>query len=274
MNKNEAGKNVGINIDEDVKENYIVSSLVRGLQILSTFTVKRPSLKVSEIAEITGLDQATVFRFVYTLEKLGYLVREEESKRYHQGVKMLTLGLPARQGIAVREVALPVMIPMSKTVNEVIGLAILDGVDAVTVATAEVLEKTVFSTPIGHRSPAYCTATGKILLAYQPDDVLDRLISRIDFASYTPQTIVDPARFREELLEARQRGYAIQDGELIPNLGSIAAPVINYHNDIVAALNISGLSMHILHEESTAFYIDEVIKNARAISTELGYRAG
>ena len=55
-------------INGDVKENYIVSSLVRGLQILSTFTPKRPALKVSEIAEITGLDQATVFRFVYTLE--------------------------------------------------------------------------------------------------------------------------------------------------------------------------------------------------------------
>jgi DNA-binding IclR family transcriptional regulator len=260
--------------DGEVKENYIVSSLVRGLQILSAFTVKRPSLKVSEIAEMTGLDQATVFRFVYTLEKLGYLVREEESKRYHQGVKMLTLGLPARKGIAVREVALPVMIPMSKTVNEVVTLAILDGVDAVTVATAEILEKTVFSTPIGHRSPSYCTATGKILLANQPDDVLDRLISRIDFAPYTQQTIVNPARFREELLEARQRGYAIQDGELIANLGSIAAPIINYHKDIVAALNISGLSMHILHEEKTAFYIDEVLKNARAISAELGYRAG
>jgi DNA-binding MarR family transcriptional regulator len=62
------------NKNEEVNENYIVSSLVRGLRILSTFTTKRPSLKVSEIAEINGLDQATVFRFVYTLEKLGYLV--------------------------------------------------------------------------------------------------------------------------------------------------------------------------------------------------------
>lgn len=260
--------------EEEIKENYIVSSLVKGLQILSAFTVTRPALKASEIVEMTGFDQATVFRFLYTLEKTGYLVREEDTKRYHQSVRMLTLGLPARQGIAVREVALPVMIPMSKTVNEVITLAILDGVDAVTVATAEILEKTVFSTPIGHRSPAYCTATGKILLAYQPDDVLERLISRIDFVSYTQQTIVDPVRFREELLEARQRGYATQDGELISNLGSIAAPVINFHKDVVAALNISGLSMHILHEEKTAFYIDEVLKNARAISAELGYRVG
>ena len=113
---------------DDLKENYIVSSLVRGLKILSTFTVKTPSLKVSEIAEMTGLDQATVFRFVYTLEYLGYLVRDEETKRYHQSVRMLSLSLPAREGIAVREVALPVMFELSEKINETVKLAVLDGV--------------------------------------------------------------------------------------------------------------------------------------------------
>ena len=101
----------------DVKEEYIVSSLVRGLQILSTFTSEKPSLKVSEIAEINGLDQATAFRFVYTLEKLGYLVRDEETKRYRQSVRMLTIGLPARNGLTVRHVALPMITKLSKTVS-------------------------------------------------------------------------------------------------------------------------------------------------------------
>jgi DNA-binding IclR family transcriptional regulator len=112
------------------------------------------------------------------------------------------------------------------------------------------------------------------LLACQPDNVLDQLISRIVFAPYTQQTIVDPVRFREEMLVARQCGYATQDGELIPNLGSIAAPIINYHKDVVGAINISGLSMHIFHEEKTAFYIDELIKSAQAVSTTLGFRVG
>ncbi len=92
---------------DEVKENYIVSSLVRGLKILSAFTVKKPALKVSEIAEMTKLDQATVFRFIYTLEHLGYLIRDEDTKRYHQSVRMLTLALPAREGIPVRESPYP-----------------------------------------------------------------------------------------------------------------------------------------------------------------------
>lgn len=258
-------------MDEEIKENYIVSSLVKGLQILSTFTVKKPALKASEIAETTGFDQATVFRFLYTLEKLGYLVREEETKRYHQGVRMLTLSLPARQGIAVREVALPFMFELSKKINEVVTLSMLDGVEIVTVAIVDIPEKTIFSTPIGHRSPGYCTAAGKALLACQPMENWDRLISRIEFFPYTPQTIVDPKLFREELLRIRQQGYATQDGELIADLGSLAAPIFNYHKDVDTAINISGLSMHILHEEKTAVYVNELIKSAQIISTELGH---
>lgn len=256
---------------DEIKENYIVSSLVRGLQILSTFTPKRPALKVSEIAEITGLDQATVFRFVYTLEKLGYLMRDEETKRYHQTVRMLTLSLPARQGIAVREVSLPVMYDLSKTVKEVVTLAVLDGVDVVNIGIVEIPEKIVFSTPIGHRSPGYCTAAGKVLMAYQPVETWDRMINRIDFERYTERTIADPKQFRAELARTRERGYGLQDGELIANLSSIAAPIIDFHGDVAGALNISGFSMLLMNEEKKDTYIHEVVKAARVISTELGH---
>jgi IclR family pca regulon transcriptional regulator len=256
---------------EDLKENYIVSSLVRGLKILSAFTVKRPSLKVSEIAEMTGLDQATVFRFVYTLEHMGYLIRDEESKRYRQSVRMLSLSLPAREGLTVREVALPVMFELSGKINESVKLAVLDGVEIVMIALAEVMDKLVYRTPIGHRSPAYCTAQGKVLLAYQPLENWDRLISRIDFVKRTENTIVDPQVFRQELLKVRQQGYSVQDGELIVGLGSIAAPIFDHTGRIAGAINISGLSMDIMHDERINVYLEELLKSARVISTKLGY---
>lgn len=257
----------------DVNEQYIVSSLVRGLQILSTFTPKRPALKVSEIAEITGLDQATVFRFVYTLEKLGYLIRDEDTKRYHQSVRMLTLSLSARQGIAVREVALPRMYELSDKVNEIVTLSVLDGVEAITIGVIEIREKIVFTLPLGHRSPAYCTAMGKALMAFQPIETWDRLIPRIEFVQYTENTIVDPQQFREELLRVRKQGYAVSDGELIANMGSIAAPVMDFHRDVAGAINISGFSMQVLHEERTEDFIRELTHTAQTVSAELGYIA-
>ncbi len=256
---------------DDIKENYIVSSLVRGLKILSAFTVKRPALKVSEIAEMTSLDQATVFRFIYTLEHLGYLVRDEDSKRYHLSVRMLSLSLPARSGIAVREVALAPMYELSKELNETIKLAVLDGVEAVTVGVMEVLDKLNYQTPIGHRSPAYCTSEGKVLLAYQPPETWNQLIAKIDFVPRTENTITDTNLFREELLKTRQLGYAVQDSELILGYGSIAAPVFGHNGEVAGAVNISGLAMQILHEDKLDFFVQELTALARNISNKLGY---
>lgn len=256
---------------EDVNENYIVSSLVRGLQILSTFTAKRPSLKVSDIAEINGFDQATVFRYVYTLEKLGYLVRDKETKSYHQGVRMITIGLPAREGIIVRDVSLPMMYELSKNINQTVKLAILDGVDTVTIAVAEIPDQIYFRTRIGERSPTYGTALGKVLLAYQPVETWDKLISQLDFLPQTERTIVDPKIFREELLRIRQQGHSIQDGELVIGLGSVAAPIFDYHNEIVAAIDLSGLSAEILNEKRIDYFIGEIVNSARRISADLGH---
>jgi len=256
---------------EEVKENYIVSSLVRGLKILSAFTVKKPALKVSEIAEMTKLDQATVFRFIYTLEHLGYLVRDEDTKRYHQSVRMLTLGLPAREGIPVRELALSSMNELSKKINESVKLGILDGVDLITVGVVEILDKLSYRTPIGHRAPAYCTALGKVLLAYLPLDRWDRMISMIDFVPRTENTITDPSKFREALMQIRRQGFARQDGELILGLGSIAAPIFEHSGEVTAAVNISGLSTEILHEAKADILISELMLCARDISAKLGY---
>ena len=265
---------------KDIKENYIVSSLVRGFKILSSFTVKRPALKVSELAEMTGLDQATVFRFVYTLEKMGYLVRDDETKRYKQGVRMLALSLPAREGVAARSAGLPIMMDLSKQLDENIRMGVLDGPDAqtiipdldvVTIAVMEVLQKLVYPNIIGQRSPAYCTAQGKVLLAYQPPETWDELIAQIEFTPYTEQTIADPYLFRQELQKTRRQGYATQDNEFIVGLGAIAAPVFEVHGDVAAAVSISGLSAQILHDEKFETFVTELQKCARRISNELGY---
>ena len=260
--------------NEDVKEDYIVSSLVRGLKILSTFTVAQPALKVTEIAEITGIDQATVYRFVYTLEKLGYLVREKDTKRYRQGVKMLTISLPARAGIAVREAGLPVMTDLMQQLNETIRLNVLDDVDIVTVAILQVMEKLVYPTPIGHRVPAYCTAAGKVLLAFQPAAALEKLIAKIDFFPRTDQTITDPQVFREELNQIRRQGYGIQDGELVVGYASIAAPIFGHDKLIAGAMSISGLSIEVLNKDRIDYFIAELIKSCMNVSAKLGFVPG
>ncbi len=109
------------------------------------------------------------------------------------------------------------------------------------------------------------------MLAFQPLDRWDRLISMIDFVRHTENTITDPNQFREALLQIRRQGYARQDGELILGLGSIAAPIFEHSGDVTAAVNISGLSTEILHEAKADTLISELLICARDISAKLGY---
>lgn len=71
---------------------YYIEALGRGLQVLEVFSEKPPSLTLTEIASAVGLDKSTAFRFVYTLQQLGYLERDPETKRYRLGLKVLRLG--------------------------------------------------------------------------------------------------------------------------------------------------------------------------------------
>jgi DNA-binding IclR family transcriptional regulator len=258
-----------VNTSEAINESYMVSTLVRGMKILSTFTEARPALKVSEIAEITHFDNATVFRFVYTLTQLGYLTVDEDTKRYRQAVRMLNLVLPARAGLPVRQVGVPLILELSRNVNETIHLAILDGVEVVLLGTAEVSNKLVYSPSIGARSPSYCTALGKAVLAYQPVENLDKLISKIEFVRHTENTIVAPDKFRLELEKVRKQGYATEESELIDGLNSLAVPIFARAGKVVGAINISSLSKERLLKEQKDYFLEELIKTSRSITTQL-----
>src|SRR5438105_3087099 len=250
---------------------YVNHSLVRGLKILSAFSPERPSMTVSELAVAVALPQSTVFRLVTTLEHLGYLVRDPETKRYRHSARMITLGLTALDSLDLRERALPYMQALSERTHETVKLAILDGVEIVFLASVVVREKLSMPTPAGHRLPAYCTALGKALLAFQPPEQWDALLAMIDFQPRTPRTITDPARFKAELLRTRERGYALGNQEMIAGESSIAAPLRDRQGLAVAAVNVSTLRFDLKKTSPTDRLIQQTVDCAMQISQELGH---
>ncbi len=254
-----------------IKENYFTNTLSRGLQVLAAFTPQHPSLNISEITEITGLPQSTTFRLVYTLENLGYLIRDRETRKYRHSSRMLAIGISALESLDIREVALPYMQALSKSVNETVKLGILDGVEVVILASVVIPDKLSIPTPIGHRWPVYCSSLGKALLAYQPPDKRDSAIAAIEFKPRTARTIIDPVEFKNHLLMTQARGYSVVEEELIDGMGSIAAPIFDRNGDAVAAIDISTLRFgpDIHHDQERL--IRELIRCANQISKSLGY---
>jgi IclR family pca regulon transcriptional regulator len=251
-------------------------SLERGLAILSSFASDRPLIGVSELSRELELSRSTAHRYVATLAKLGYLQQDPDSKRYRLGPKVLDLGFSAINSMDVREISAPHLRQLSDETGYTVNLAILDGTDVVYIARCRSgrpgQREIDLNLHVGARLPAYCTAMGKAILAFFPDDRLDEIIERIDFAPRGPNTLTDAAAFRDELLKIRELGIAVNDEELAYGLRSIAAPIHSHSGEVLAALNLAVHRTMVSMDELIARYGPVVAQSAHDISAGMGHR--
>ncbi len=251
-------------------------SLERGLAILSSFDSDRPLIGVSELSRELSLSRSTAHRYIATLAQLGYLQQDPQSKRYRLGPKVLDLGFSAINAMDLREVAAPHLRLLSDETGYTINLAILDGTDVVYIErcrTARPGQREIdLNLHVGARLPAYCTAMGKAILAFVPEDRREEIIGRIDFTPRGPNTLTDPQEFREELARIRIEGVAVNDEELAYGLRSIAAPINSQSGEVVAALNLAVHRTMVSMEEMISRFKPAVLKTASDISLGMGHR--
>jgi IclR family transcriptional regulator, pca regulon regulatory protein len=251
-------------------------SLERGLAILSSFHSDRPLIGVSELSRGLDLSRSTAHRYVATLTKLGYLQQDPDSKRYRLGPKVLDLGFSAINSMDLREVAAPHLRQLSDETEHTVNLAILDDTDVVYIErcrTARPGQRAIdLNLHVGSRLPAYCTAMGKAILAFLPEERLEDIVSRIDFAPRGPNTLTDARAFRAELQKIRATGIAVNDEELAYGLRSIAAPIHSHSGEVLAAVNLAVHRTMVSMDELLARFGPPVIKAAQDISLGMGHR--
>jgi IclR family pca regulon transcriptional regulator len=251
-------------------------SLERGLAILSAFDSERPLIGVSELSRELSLSRSTAHRYIATLAQLGYLQQDPDSKRYRLGPKVLDLGFSAINSMDIREISAPHLRRLSDETGHTVNLAILDGIDVVYIErcrTAQPGQREIdLNLHVGARLPAYCTAMGKAILAFVPEDRREELIARIDFVVRGPNTITDADAFRVELARIRAAGIAVNDEELAYGLRSIAAPIQAHSGEVLAALNLAIHRTMGSMDELIARFGPAVKKTANEISLGMGHR--
>jgi IclR family pca regulon transcriptional regulator len=92
---------------------------------------------------------------------------------------------------------------------------------------------------VGTRFPAYATSMGRVLLAAQPGDWLEKYLTSVKLHYLTGHTITSSAELRQELSKIRSRGWALVDQELEEGLRSLAAPIRDGNGNVIAAVNVS-----------------------------------
>jgi IclR family transcriptional regulator, pca regulon regulatory protein len=250
---------------------YNIEALARGLDILELFSPQNTSLSMTEVVSLLKLNKSTVFRLLSTLETMGYLSRDPETRRYRPSLKVLHLGYTVINSLEVRQVARPHLERLAREIDETVSLCVLDGSHVTYVD--RVRNKSIVGVllKIGSRIPSHCATVGKVLLADLPSDELDIYLNGTELTPCTSRTISEREALLVELMKARKNGYAICDGELAVGLRAAGAPIYNHQQKAVAAINVSGSSTTISIKRLKKIIVPAVVRTAAQISFALGY---
>ncbi len=247
-----------------------MQSVLRSFRVLETVADHQP-IGVADVARIVELPTSTVQRILVTLRDAGWIASTDEAlTRWTMTPRALAVGRKAvpETGL-LQAAALPVR-QLCDATQETIHLSVPDGVSNVVIVDRTDPEQAVRTyVRVGFSSPIHATSSGRSILAAMSDEAVEEVISR-GLSAVTDKTLTEPERFRQEIKECRDKGYAVNVGENRPNVTAFAAAVLEGSSRPIAAVAIS-MPSHRFDHRLTGHWGDLVMEAASQISIRLGY---
>ncbi|WP_416184324.1 IclR family transcriptional regulator [Megasphaera sp.] len=248
----------------------MIESIDRALAVLQLFLKEERPLSVTRISKLMDLHKSTVSRTMDTLERRGFVQKDSETGKYWLGLQVYALGMLFREKDAFPKVAYPYAKALSLQCNEGVHITTF-AYNGASYPQHIILEKiksprTIDTAPpIGAVRPAYCSASGKCLLAFSPEYL--HTYTGCTLQKFTEYTVTDWTDLLQELEKIRCRGYAVEREEVELGMACIAAPIF-HHGIITAAISVSGPADR-LTAEGRDLAIEAVKKTAADISRAL-----
>lgn len=249
---------------------YALSSLTNAMRLLDAFSVAEPELSVTELALRLGLAKSTVHRLLSTLARGGLVAQNPRSSRYRLGLRLYELGNMAVSGLELREEALDEIEALRNATGETVHVGVRDGCDVVYIERRESNYTLRLFSHIGRRQPVHATSTGKAILAFEPEAVVEQVFAA-GLRPLTPHTITRPEALRQCLREIRERGYVVSVEEAELGVASVGAPIRDHSGQVIGAISVAG-PVQRLNPQSIPHVVRLVRERADLISTRMGYR--
>ena len=213
-------------------------SLEKGLAVLRTFSAKRRSMSLAEIAEASHMTKSSAQRMVFTLESLGYLRKHSRTRHYQLTPHVLELGFSYLDAHSLIEVGNPFLAELTRLTGETACLTEPTGVEMTYIARFVSARFVPVHMPIGSRVPIYCTGSGRAYLSALPEAEALALVQSSTRVAHTPHTHTEVDDIMASLQTVRDCGYAVNTQELFLGDMTIAAPVIGGNGRPVAAVHV------------------------------------
>lgn len=244
-------------------------TVVKALNILE-FISKRQPVGVPEISKEMDITRANAYRLVTTLELLDFIEKVDDHK-FTLSFKMYKMGSSVPVVHKLSTFALPVMKGLADLAGESIYLFIKDNnmsicIEEVTCNSDLIINREVIPLSL----PLHSCASGKLFLSYLDEASLNDCLDSINLTQSTANTITQKDLLINETKAIRDRQYSIEIQENSMDLNSVAAPIFNFTNKMVASISIAGPTARLPHDRLIELS-SAVQVAAKTISRKMGY---
>lgn len=246
-----------------------INSLAKGLGVLKAFEGDWDALGLREIAGRSGISMGAAQRITHTLVRLGYLHKDDRTRRYRLSARILDFAYHYLHASPLYEVSIPFVASARDECRETVNVAELDGPEVVAVIRMPSRRYMNPTSTIGRRLPAFCTAGGRAQLAWLPPAEVADILDRTEFLPRTPHTLTDRVDIEERLAAARRDGYAIVVEEVNHGEIALAAPILDGNGRPLAAVGVSTSTADWTVESARERLAPVVMQTARQISRSL-----
>ena len=246
-----------------------IQSVARAGSLIQAFT-KADEWSTSALAREVKLHKSVVHRLLVTLMRSGILVQDPATDLFRLGPLMASLGRRAERSSNLLRMARPILEDLRDKSGETVSLCVLQGDRGLCLDVVESAQSMRFTVQPGDSFPAHAGCIGKVVLAFQPPDMVARVLRKRPLERYTEKTITDPRTLRAELSSIRERELGFSDGEITPGARSVGAPVFDAAGKAIASIVVSAPTVR-MTDEGLPRFLAIVAAAAKQLSGELGF---
>jgi len=224
--------------NKNTRSSLFVGSVDKCFTVINAFKHSNQPLSLTEIANKTGLGKSAAQRFCHTLITLGYLTREEGSRRMHPAVKMMELSHTFLSFDPLSTIAAPHLLQARQISREAVNLALPLEQDVILIARLPSSQSQLAIPLIGGRAPMFCTSSGRAYLSTLSPDDIESILDKSVLEPLTRNTITDRGEILKKIEQVTINGFTTANQECINGEISIGAPIWGHGRVGIGSVNI------------------------------------
>ncbi|OZI77040.1 IclR family transcriptional regulator [Bordetella genomosp. 12] len=246
-----------------------IASLGKSMRVLEAFRHSHDSLGLTDLVRLTGLGKSSVQRIIHSWERLGYLDKNPQSRRYVLGPRVLELGYYFLRSDRLISMAAPHLVALRERCGLAVNMSVLDGQDMIYLLRLPSRQLTLAEMLPGRRMPAWCNSAGRMLLTPFDDAAITRFLAQSDIKPYTTRTTTDPAALMQAIAQARLDGHAVTHDQVLLNQVGAAVLLRDTPGQPRAAINVTAAASEYPPARLAQEIVPLLLQTAYAIGSAL-----